>query len=232
MNLKTRMMLQWIGYFSLVLLPVALVLGLFLFNKVLNQMVLAGTWVVAVFGAVMAAHTVGKMRALRDDERTRQWLAAAERRDEAAALAEERDAEKAKLLEELRGRKDARLPRTSAKPGHWRNLENAALQGQVVRLLKMLGRRVQRSGDSAARGFDLVIDGNAVAVCSANPKGEANAAAEKLLAVLRANPTCTAAILVWPKGIPAKTRYLARGTNLILWDADNVARLVQDRRLA
>ena len=76
-----------------------------------------------------------------------------------------------------------------------------------------------------------MIDNNAVVLCSAGPKKEATVAAEKLLATMRANPTCVAAILVWPKGLSAKTRYLARGSNLILWDADNIARLVKDRRL-
>ena len=231
MDLRSRLTFQWLAYFALVLLPTILVLGLFLFDRMLNQFVFAGTMILAVFGAFMALRTVGKMRGIRDDEKTRQWLDGAARRDEAAAMAEERGSENEKLLDELRGRKDARLPSASARPAHWRSLDGTALQGQVVRLLKKLGRRVQRSGDSAYRGFDLVIDNNAVVQCSADSKGEANVAAQQLLKTLRANPACRAAILVWPKGFPAKTRYLARGTDLILWDADNIARLVQERNL-
>jgi hypothetical protein len=232
MDLKSRLTIQWAGYFFLVLLPTFLVLGLFLFDRVLNQYVLVGTVILAVFGAFMSVKTVGTMRGLRDDEKTRQWLDAAARKDAATAMAEDRDAEKEKLLDELRGGKDARLPAASTRPAHWRGLDDAALQSQVVRLLKKLGRRVQRSGDSAYRGFDLVIDNNAVIQCGADSKGKANVAADKLLKTMRANPTCTAAILVWPKGFLAKTRYLARGTNLILWDADNIARLIQDKGLA
>jgi hypothetical protein len=37
---------------------------------------------------------------------------------------------------------------------------------------------------------------------------------------------------VWPKGFSAAARYLARGSNLILWDADNIARVVRERKLA
>jgi hypothetical protein len=231
MDARSRLTFQWLGYFALVLLPTFLVLSFFLLDRMLNQFVLAGTMVLAVFGAFMAVKTVGTLRGIRDDEKTRQWLDGAARRDEATAMAEDRDSEKEKLLDELRGRKDARLPPASARPAHWRSLDAAALQSQVVRLLKMLGRRVQRSGDSAFRGFDLVIDNNAIVRCSADSKGEANVAAQQLLKTLRANPGCRTAILVWPKGFPARTRYLARGTDLILWDADNVARLVQDRNL-
>jgi hypothetical protein len=155
MDLKSRLTIKWVGYFSLVLLPTFLVLGLFLFDRVLNQFVLVGTVILAVFGAFMSVKTVGTMRGLRDDEKTRQWLDAAARKDAATAMAEDRDAEKEKLLDELRGGKDARLPAASTGPAHWRGLDDAALQSQVVRLLKKLGRRVQRSGDSAYRGFGL-----------------------------------------------------------------------------
>ena len=231
MDTKSRLTLKWLGYFALVLLPTFLVLSFFFFDRMLNQFILAGTTIVAAFGAFMAIKTVETLRGVRDDEKTRQWLDAAARRDLAAA-AQNQDSEKEKLLDELRGRKDARLAAASARPAYWRSLDADALQSQVVRLLKKLGRRVQRSGDSAYRGFDLVIDNNAVVLCGAESKKQANAAAEKLLATLRANPTCKAAILVWPKGFPARTRYLARGTDLILLDADNIARLVQEKRLA
>ncbi len=96
----------------------------------------------------------------------------------------------------------------------------------------MLGRRVQRSGDSTYRGFDLVIDNNAIVQCGAGSKGDATAVAQDLLTTLRAHPACTAAILVWPKGFPARARYLARGTDLILWDADNISRVVKNNNLA
>jgi hypothetical protein len=172
------------------------------------------------------------MRGLADDEKTRLWLEAAARKDAATAEAEERDVAKEKLLAELRGGKDARLPAASTKPAYWRALDDAALKSQVVRLLKMLGRRVQRSGDSTYRGFDLVIDNNAIVQCSAGPKRAANAAAQDLLKTVRAHPACTAAVLVWPKGLPARTRYLARGTALILWDADNISRVVKNNKLA
>jgi hypothetical protein len=174
---------------------------------------------------------VEAMRGLRDDERTRDWLDVAARRDRTISESENRDLEKEKLLEELRGGKDARLPVEGANPDYWRYLPPEALQSQIVRLLKKLGRRVQRSGDSAYRGFDLVIDNNAIVQCGAGAKKEAKVAAEQLLRTMRANPTCKAAILVWPKGFPAQTRYLARGTNLLLWDADNIARLVRERGL-
>jgi len=232
MNTRSRLTLKWLGYFGLVLLPTFVVLGLFFVDRMVNQFVLTGTLILAVFGAIMAVKTVEQLRGIRDDDKTRQWLDAAVRRDETLAAAENRDAAKEKLLAELRGRKDARLPAASAKPGHWRSLDPEALQSQVVRLLKMLGRRVQRSGDSAYRGFDLVIDNNAVVLFGADSKSSANVAAVKLLKTLRANPTCKAAILVWPKGFPARSRYLARGTDLILWDADNIARLVRERNLA
>ena len=232
MQLKTRLTIQWIAYFALVLLPSVVVFSLFLVDKLINQYVLAGLIVLAIFAAFMTVKTVEKMRGVRDDDRTRQWLDAALRKDAATSEAEDRDAEKEKLLEELRGGKDAKLPKASATPGHWLNLDDEALQRQIVRLLKKLGRRVQRSGDSAFRGFDLVIDNNAVVQCGTGPKGKSKVAAEQLLKVLRSNPTCTAAVLVWPKGLSAGARYLARGSNLILWDADNIARLVQERKLA
>jgi hypothetical protein len=231
MNTRSRLTITWLGYFALILLPSFLVLSLFLLDRMLNQFVLVGTLVLAVFGAFMAVKTVEAMRGLRDDERTRQWLDAAERRDQAKSAAEDRDVQKEKLLEELRGGRDARLPAESASPRYWRNLGAEALQSQIVRLLKKLGRRVQRSGDSAYRGFDLVIDNNAIVRCGAEPKNKAMLAAEQLLRTMRANPTCKAAILVWPNGFPARARYLARGTDLILWDADNVSRLVRERRL-
>jgi len=194
MNLRSRLTIQAIVYFSLILLPALAVLSLFFFDRMVNQFVLAGMWLLAVVGTFMVVKTVATMRGLRDDEKTRQWLDAAGRRDEANSLAEERDEAKEKRLDELRGRKDARLAGGSAKPTHWLSLDDAGLQGQVARLLKKLGRRVQRTGDSAGRGFDLVVDNNAVVQCSTRPKGEANAAATELLATLRANPTCTAAL--------------------------------------
>jgi hypothetical protein len=193
--------------------------------------VLIATIGLAIFATYMVVRTVGKIRGLPDDEKTRRWLDAAKRKDATAAEAEDRDAEKKKLLAELRGVKDARLPAASTKPAHWCALDDAALKSQVVRLLKMLGRRVQRSGDSTSRGFDLVIDNNAIVQCGAGSKGDATALAEDLLATLRAHPACTAAILVWPKGFPARARYLGRGTNLILWDADNISRVVKNNHL-
>jgi hypothetical protein len=232
MQLRTRLTIQWIAYFGLVLLPSVVVVGLFLVDKLINQYLLVGLIVLAIGGAFMTIKTVEKMRGVRDDERTRQWLDAALRKDAVSAEAEDRDAEKEKLLEELRGGKDAKLPKASSTPGHWLNLDDQDLQRQIVRLLKKLGRRVQRSGDSAFRGFDLVIDNNAIVQCGTGPKGRSKVAAEQLLNVLRSNPTCTAAVLVWPKGLSAGARYLARGSNLILWDADNIARLVQERKLA
>ena len=231
MELKSRLTIQWVACFALVLLPSVLILGLFVLDRMINQYVLAVTLLLAVVGAFMSVKTVNKMRGIRDDERTRQWLDAAARRDATASQALQRDAEQEKLLGELRGHKDATLPKTSASPGYWMTLDDAALQSQIVRLLKMLGRRVQRSGDSAFRGFDLVIDNNAIVQCGSGPKGESKVAALQLLETLRSNPTCTAAILVWPKGLTAGARYLARGSNLILWDADNIARLVQDKKL-
>lgn len=232
MDLRSRLKLQWLGYFSLILLPAFLVLGLFLFDRMLNQFVLVGTWILAVVGTFMAVKTVETMRGLRDDDKTRHWLDAAGRRDAATATAEDRDESNEKLFDELRGRKGARLPASSTKPTHWRDLDDAALKGQVARLMKKLGRRVQRTGDSAHRGFDLVIDNNAIIQCGAGSKGDATAAAQDLLKTLRAHPACTAAILVWPKGLPARTRYLARGTDLILWDADNISRVVKNNNLA
>jgi hypothetical protein len=232
MDLRSRLTLQWLGYFSLVLLPAVLALGLFLFDRVLSQSVLVGSWILAVFGTFMAFKMVETMRGLRDDDKTRQWLHAAGLKDAATATAKDRDESSEKLLDELRGRKDARLPPSCTKPAHWRGLDDAALQGQVARLLKKLGRRVQRTGDSAHRGFDLVVDNNAIVQCGADSKKAAHTAAQDLLRNLRAHPACTAAILVWPKGLPARTRHLARGTNLIIWDADNIARLVQDKNLA
>jgi len=231
-DLKSRLTVQSVGYFLLILLPSFLVVGFFFANRMLNQYVLIATIVLAIFATFMVFKTVGTMRGLRDDEKTQQWLEAAARKDAAAADAEDRDAEKEKLLSELRGGKDARLPAASTKPAHWRALDDAALRSQIVRMLKMLGRRVQRSGDATFRGFDLVIDNNAIVQCGAGSKGDAAAVAKNLLTTLRANPTCTAAILVWPKGIPVGTRYLARGTNLILWDADNISRVVTNNKLA
>ena len=221
MDLRSRLAIQSAGYFFLILLPTFLVLGLFLANRMLNQYVLIATIGLAVFGTFMVIKTVDTMRGLPDDDKTQKWLEAAARKDAASADDENRDAEK-----------DARLPPASAKPGHWRALDDAALKSQVVRLLKMLGRRVQRSGDSIYRGFDLVIDNKAIVQCSAGPKKGATAAAQDLLTTVRANPACTAAILVWPKGVPARTRYLARGTKLILWDADNISRVVKNNKLA
>ncbi len=231
MNTKSRLAVQWLGYFSLTLLPSALVLGFFLFNRMVNQYVLVVSLAGAVFGTFMAIKTVETMRGLHDDDKTAWWLQAAASRDRGLAQSGERDAENEKLLDELRGRKDARLPASSNKPAHWRDLDDAALQGQVARLLKKLGRRVQRTGDADYRGFDLVVDNNAIVKCSAQPKRQAEAAAKALLATFRAQPACSVAVLVWPKGFPARTRYLARGTDLILWDADNIARLVEARRL-
>jgi hypothetical protein len=232
MDVRSRLRILSAFYFFLILLPTFLVLGLFLVNRMLNQYVLIATILLAVFGTFMVFKTVEEMRGLPDDEKTQNWLEAAARKDAATAEAEDRDAAKEKLLAELRGRKDARLPKASAKPAYWRGLDDAALKGQVVRLLKLLGRRVQRSGDSAFRGFDLVIDNNAIVQCNAGPKRSANAAAQDLLTTVRAHPACTAAILVWPKGIPARARYLARGTALILWDADNISRVVNNNKLA
>ena len=232
MDLRRRLAVQSAGYFFLIFLPTFLVLGFFFANRMLNQYVLIATIVLAVFGTFMVFKTVETMRGLRDDEKTQQWLEAAARKDAATADAEDRDAAKEKLLAELRGGKDARLPAASAKPAHWRGLDDATLKSQVVRLLKILGRRVQRSGDSTYRGFDLVIDNNAIIRCGAGAKRDANGAAQDLLTTVRAHPACTAAILVWPKGIPARTRYLARGTALILWDADNISRVVKNNNLA
>jgi hypothetical protein len=232
MERKTRLTIQWIAYFALVLLPSFMVFGLFLVDKIINQYLLAGLLVLAIFGAFMTVKTVEKMRGLRDEDRTRQWLDAAARKDAASAESEDRDAEKEKLLDELRGRKDAKLPTASATPGHWLSLDDAALQSQIARLLKKVGRRVQRSGDSAFRGYDLVIDNDAIVQCGTGPKAQSKVAADQLLKVLRSNPTCTAAVLVWPKGFSAAARYLARGSNLILWDADNIARVVRERKLA
>lgn len=232
MQLKARLSIQWLAYFVLVLLPSFAVFGLFLVDKMINPYVLAVLLLLAVFGAFMTVKTVEKMRGIRDDVRTRQWLDAAARRDAATADAEDRDEAKEKLLDELRGRKDATLPKASSTPGHWSKLDDAVLQSQIVRLLKKLGRRVQRSGDSAFRGFDLVIDNNAIVQCGTGPKNKSKVAAERLLKTMRSNPTCRAAILVWPKGFSAGARYLARGSNLILWDADNISRLVQERKLA
>ena len=232
MDVRFRLRIQLAFYFFLILLPTILILGLFFVNRMLNQYVLIATIALAVFGMFMVFKTVETMRGLPDDEKTKHWLEAAARKDTATAEAEERDAAKEKLLAELRGRKDARLPKASAKPAYWRGLDDATLKGQIVRLLKMLGRRVQRSGDSTYRGFDLVIDNNAIVQCDAGPKRGANAAAEDLLSTIRAHPACTAAILVWPKGIPARARYLARGTALIVWDADNISRVVKNNKLA
>jgi len=232
MDLKSRLAAQSAGYFFLILLPTFLVLGFFFANRTLNQYVLIVSIVLAVFGTFMIIKTVETMRGLLDDDKTQQWLEAAARKDAAVADAEDRDAEKEKLLAELRGGKDAKLPAASAQPAYWRGLDDAALKNQTIRLLKMLGRRVQRSGDAAFRGFDLVIDNNAIVQCSAGPKGDATAAAQDLLTTVRAHPSCTAAVLVWPKGIPARTRYLARGTVLILWDADNISRVVKNNKLA
>jgi hypothetical protein len=232
MDLRSRLAVQSAGYFSLILLPSFLVLGLFFANRMLNQYVLIATIVLSFFGTFMVFKTVETMRGLPDDEKTQQWLEAAARKDAAAADAEDRDAAKEKLLAELRGGKDARLPAASTKPAYWSGLDDATLKSQIVRLLKMLGRRVQRSGDSTYRGFDLVIDNNAVVQSSAGSKRKANAAAQDLLTTVRTQPACTAAILVWPKGFPARTRYLARGTVLILWDADNISRVVKNNKLA
>ena len=231
MDLRSRLTVQSAGYFLLILLPTFLMLGFFFAGRRLDQRVLIATIVLAFFGTFMTIKTVGTIRGLPDDEKTRQWLDAAARKDAATADAEDRDAEKAKLLAELRGGKDARLPAASAKPAHWRALDDAALKSQIVRLLKMLGRRVQRSGDSTFRGFDLVIDNNAILQCGAGPKGDATAAAKNLLTTVRAHPACTAAILVWPKGLPAGTRYLTRSTDVILWDADNISRVVKNNNL-
>ena len=232
MTKKARLAVQWLCYFGLTLLPSILVLGLFLFNRMINQYVLAVTLAGAVFGVFMAVKTVEKMRGLPDDDKTAWWLQTAENRDRAQAESGDRDAQQEKLLGELRGRKDARLPASSGTPAHWRNLDDADLQGQVARLLKKLGRRVQRTGDAEYRGFDLVVDNNTIVKCSARPKKMANAAAQDLLATFRRQPACATAILVWPKGFSARTRYLTRGTDVILWDADNIARLVTARRLA
>jgi Restriction endonuclease len=230
-TIRTRLMLQWLGYFSLTLLPSALVLILFLMNRVLGTPALFAGVGLAAFGTFMAIKTIERLRGLRDDEKTVQWLEAAVRRDRAVAEARDGDAKDEKLVAELRGHKDARLPQASARPSYWRGLDDVTLQGQIVRLLKKLGRRVQRSGDSTYRGFDLVIDNNSIVLCKTESKRKANRAALELLKTLRAHPACTAAILVWPKGFPARTRYLARGSDLILWDADNIARLVNGQRL-
>lgn len=232
MNLRLSLKTQLAFYYLLILLPSFLVLGLFFVNLMLNQYVLIATILLAVFGMFMVFKTVETMRGLPDDEKTQQWLEAAARKDAAVAEAEERDAANEKLLAELRGRKDARLPAASAKPAYWRALNDAALKSQIVRLLKMLGRRVQRSGDSTFRGFDLVIDNNAIVQCGAGSKRDANDAAQDLLTTVRAHPACTAAILVWPKGFPARARYLARGTVLVLLDADNISRVVKNNKLA
>ena len=231
MDLRSRLAVQSAGYFLLILLPTFLMLGFFFAGRRLDQRVLIATIVLAFFGTFMAIKTVGTIRGLPDDEKTKQWLDAAARKDAATADAEDRDAEKEKLLAELRGGKDARLPAASAKPAHWRGLDDAALKSQIGRLLKMLGRRVQRSGDSTFRGFDLVIDNNAIVQCGAGPKRDATAAAKDLLTTVRAHPACTAAILVWPKGLPAGTRYLTRSTDVILWDADNISRVVKNNNL-
>ena len=232
MELRSRLAAQSAGYFFLIFLPTFLVLGFFFANRMLNQWVLIATIVLEVFGTFMVFKTVETMRGLSDDDKTQQWLEAAARKDAATADAEDRDAEKEKLLAELRGGKDARLPSASAQPAYWRGLDDAALKNQTIRLLKMLGRRVQRSGDAIFRGFDLVIDNNAVVQCGAGPKGDATAAAQDLLKTVRAHPACRAAVLVWPKGVPARTRYLARGTVLIVWDADNISRVVKSNNLA
>jgi hypothetical protein len=232
MDVRSRLALQSAFYFFLILLPTFLVLGLFLVDRMLNQYVLIVTILLAVFGTFMVFKSVDAMRGLPDDEKTQQWLAAAARKDAANSEAEDRDAAKEKLLAELRGRKDARLPAAGSKAAYWQRLDDATLKSQIVRLLKMLGRRVQRSGDSTYRGFDLVIDNNAIVRCGVGPKRDANAAAQELLATVRAHPACTAAVLVWPKGLPARARYLARGTALILWDAANISRVVKNNKLA
>ena len=232
MTTRARLAVRWLGFFSLTILPSVLVLGLFFLNRMINPYVLGISLAGAVFGLFMAVKTVESMRGLADDDKTAWWLKTAETRDRAQAQSGERDAGQEKLLDELRGRKDARLPASSAKPAHWRSLDDAALQSQVARLLKKMGRRVQRTGDAEYRGFDLVVDNNTIVKCSAQPKRMANPAAEKLLATFRGQPACTTAILVWPKGFPARTRYLTRSSDVILWDAENIARLVASRRLA
>lgn len=89
----------------------------------------------------MAIKTVETMRGLHDDDETTWWLCAAASRDRELAQSGERDAEKENLLDELRGRKDVRLSASSNNPSHWRDLDDAALPGQVARLLKNLGPR-------------------------------------------------------------------------------------------
>ncbi len=232
LTIRTQLMLRWLGYFLLTLLPSALVLLLFLMNRVLATPALFASVGLAAFATFKAVKTIERMRGLRDDERTVHWLEAARRRDRAVAEVRDGAVEDEKLLAELRGQKDARLPAASAKPSYWRGLDDPVLLGQTVRLLKMLGRRVQRSGASAHRGFDLVIDNNSIVQCGSASKRMANEAAHELLETLRAHPACAAAILVWPKGFSARTRYLARGSDLILWDADNIARLIREQRLA
>jgi hypothetical protein len=85
-------MLQWLGYFSLTLLPSALVLILFLMNRVLGTPALFAGVGLAAFGTFMAIKTIERLRGLRDDEKTVQWLEAAVRRDRAVAEARDGDA--------------------------------------------------------------------------------------------------------------------------------------------
>jgi hypothetical protein len=94
MDLRSRLRIQLAGYYFLILLPSFLVVGLFFFSRMLNQYVVIATVLGAVIGAFMVIKTVDTMRGLRDDEKTRNWLEAAVRKDAAIAEAEERDAAK------------------------------------------------------------------------------------------------------------------------------------------
>ena len=232
MNARTRLMAQACGFFSLIMLPTVLVMIQFLRNKRLNSVVFAGSIVLATFGLIMVVRIVAKLRGFRDDVRTRAWLEAMQRRTEAAADMKDAKDKDSKLLAELRGQVRARLSPSAKQPSHWKGLDDKDLQHHLIQLLRLLGRRVQRAGDSAAGAFDLVVDNSAIVSCRAQSKSDAKAAAERLSKFLRANPNCSAAILVCPNGFAAQTRYFTEGSSLILWDADNIARLVTEEKLA
>ena len=216
MSYRVRVWTQWAGYFLLVMSPSLLVVLWLVFGVRLNRGLQSVLIVVALAGFVGAQGTVEKLRSVAEDDKIRSWLAAARRRDKTTAGA---------MID------DDPLPAEMGKQAHWRRIDGEKLERALARVLRRLGRRVQRAGDLRHKGIDLVVDGSTIVQFTADGKRATSLEVQGLYAVRRSYPVCRTAILVSPKGFARGARKQADDTSMILLDAGNIARLVRDEEL-
>ena len=229
MKIEKALWIEWSFYVLLTLLPVFVVLYMYLFGEGFKLPIWIVSVLIALLGFWRAQAVVRKMRSSELVGKFEEWMLAAEEQKKTARSSASGSPGPAATdrIPTASQNELVKISQQYVQQRFWKSLVGPNLRREVGKLFHWLGRQVRRTAARRGLAEGLMLNADTYVVFADTGKKSTADDAKMVDDIVNSDPSLRWAMLVSPLGFKRAARSYAEKRQLILLDAEALARLAR-----